>query len=191
MSDFPSSWRLHNAARWVKAGGVIAYPTEAVFGLGCDPGNRAAVTRLLAIKERRVEKGLILVASDWHQLAHWLEDIPAALRQRLDRSWPGPVTWLIPAAKSCPAWLRGKHAKLAVRITDHALVRQLCRLLDSAIVSTSANRSGQRPARSLLEVRLQFGQQIDFILPGPLGTLAGPTEIRDLESGRVIRKQAG
>lgn len=189
MSAFPSCWQLRNAARCVRTGGVIAYPTEAVFGLGCDPANRMAVTRLLALKARRIEKGLILVASDWHQLARWLQEIPAAWQRRLDRSWPGPVTWLIPAANDCPGWLTGAHAKLAVRITDHPPVRQLCRHLDSAIVSTSANRSGRRPARSVLQVRLQFGQQIDFILPGPLGTLAGPTEIRDLESGQVIRKQ--
>lgn len=189
MSAFPSGWQLHNAARWVRAGGVIAYPTEAVFGLGCDPASRSAVTRLLTLKNRSVDKGLILVASDWLQLEHWLQAIPAAWQRRLDRSWPGPVTWLIPAADHCPAWLTGEHTRLAVRVTAHPLVRRLCRRLDSAIVSTSANRSGQRPARTLLQVRLQFGTEIDFLLPGPPGKLAGPTEIRDLPSGRVIRRR--
>ena len=187
MTGYPSHWQLYTAARWVKAGGVIAYPTEAVFGLGCDPGDRCAVERLLALKRRPVAKGLILVASDWNQLQPWLDGIPPAWHEKLHRSWPGPTTWLIPAAKYCPDWLTGRHNTLAVRVTAHPLVRRLCQALDSAIVSTSANRSGQRPARSVLEVRLRFGHQIDFVLPGQLGTLTRPTEIRDLASGAVVR----
>lgn len=191
MSAVPSHWQLYNAARWIKTGGVIAYPTEAVYGLGCDPANRTAVERLLSLKNRPVDKGLILIASSQEQLGKWLQDIPANWQKRLDRSWPGPVTWLVPAASGCPEWLTGKHATLAVRVTAHPLVRQLCGFLDSAIVSTSANRSGQSPARTGLQVGLRFGRQIDFVLPGPLGGLHGPTEIRDLVSGCVIRGQTG
>lgn len=187
MKRFPSHWQLHAAARWVRAGGVIAYPTEAVFGLGCDPGDRCAVERLLALKCRSAAKGLILIASEWNQLQPWLDRIPAAWHEKLQSSWPGPTTWLIPAAKHCPDWLTGHHDTLAVRVSAHPPVRRLCQALDSAIVSTSANRSGQRPARSVLEVRLRFGYQIDFVLPGQIGTLTKPTEIRDLASGTVVR----
>jgi L-threonylcarbamoyladenylate synthase len=187
LKRFPSHWQLHAAARWVRAGGVIAYPTEAVFGLGCDPGDRCAVERLLALKRRSAAKGLILIASEWNQLQPWLDRIPAAWHEKLQSSWPGPTTWLIPAAKHCPDWLTGHHDTLAVRVSAHPLVRRLCQALDSAIVSTSANRSGQRPARSVLEVRLRFGYQIDFVLPGQIGTLTKPTEIRDLASGTVVR----
>ncbi len=187
MSAFPSQWQLHAAVRWIRIGGVIAYPTEAVFGLGCDPGNRRAVERLLALKKRPAEKGLILIASEWKQLQPWLDSIPAAWEAQLRGSWPGPTTWLIPASSGCPRWLTGDHETLAVRVTAHPLAQRLCESLGSAIVSTSANRSGQRPARSVFEVRLQFGHEIDFVLPGQLGTLPKPTEIRDLASGRVIR----
>ncbi len=187
MTGYPSHWQVHAAARWVTVGGVIAYPTEAVFGLGCDPGDRCAVERLLALKRRPVAKGLILIASDWNQLQPWLDRIPPAWHEKLHRSWPGPTTWLIPASRYCPQWLTGRHNTLAVRITAHPPVRRLCQALDSAIVSTSANRSGQRPARSVLEVRLRFGRQIDFVLPGQVGTLTRPTEIRDLASGTVVR----
>jgi L-threonylcarbamoyladenylate synthase len=188
LSAFPSDWQLHAAAHWVHTGGVIAYPTEAVFGLGCDPANRGAVTRLLTLKDRPEAKGLILIASHWEQLEPWLDSFPLRWRQKLEASWPGPVTWLIPARRDCPRWLRGQHDTLAVRVTAHALVRRLCDSLDSALVSTSANRSGCRPARSVLEVRLQFGRRIDFVLPGRLGKLGRPSQIRDLATGRVIRR---
>jgi len=187
LNAFPSQWQLHTAARWIRAGGVIAYPTEAVFGLGCDPGNRRAVEQLLALKCRSAAKGLILIASDWRQLEPWLDSIPDSWHERLGGSWPGPVTWLIPAARDCPVWLTGRHLTLAVRVRSHPLVRRLCQTLNRALVSTSANRSGQRPARSVLDVRLRFGCTIDFVLPGQLGTLTRPTVIRDLATGTVVR----
>lgn len=184
----PSHWQLHTAARWIRAGGVIAYPTEAVFGLGCDPADQSAVRRLLALKNRCWQKGLILIASEQRQLEGWLEFICDDWSRQLDESWPGPTTWLLPAASDCPSWLRGEHDTLAVRVSAHPVVRQLCTILDGAIVSTSANISGQRPARSVLDVRLRFGTRIDYVLPGPLGGQKQATEIRDLASGRYIRK---
>jgi len=183
----PSNWQLQTATRWIQAGGVIAYPTEAVFGLGCDPANRNAVQRLLALKNRCWRKGLILVASERRQLEPWLEKICDSWSSQLDESWPGPTTWLIPAARICPDWLSGEHLTLAVRVSAHPVVRQLCDRLDGAIVSTSANASGQRPARSVLDIRLKFGSRIDFVLPGSLGGQRQPTEIRDLASGQFIR----
>jgi L-threonylcarbamoyladenylate synthase len=187
LSGFPSHWQLRTAARWIREGGVVAYPTESVFGLGCNPAIPTAVERLLVLKRRSVAKGLILIASDWEQLQPWLARLPHLWHKQLLSSWPGPVTWLVPAATGCPVWLTGQHDTLAVRITAHPLASRLCAAAGSAIVSTSANRSGQRPARSVLQVRLQFGDRIDFVLPGQLGTLKNPTQIRDLASGRVIR----
>ena len=185
----PSHWQLHTAAHWIRAGGVIAYPTEAVFGLGCDPANGNAVQRLLDLKNRCWRKGLILIASEQRQLEPWVEKICDVWSQQLDNSWPGPTTWLLPAARDCPNWLTGEHDTLAVRVTAHPLARRLCDVLDGAIVSTSANTSGQRPARSVLDIRLRFGTRIDFVLPGSLGGQRHTTEIRDLASGRSIRKQ--
>lgn len=183
-----NSFRVSMAARWVKSGGVIAYPTEAVFGLGCDPADPLAVARVLSIKKRPIDKGLILVASDQQQLAPWINPLPAADQARLKRSWPGPYTWLVPAAENCPDWLTGKHSTLAVRVTAHPLVRALCDRIDGALVSTSANVSNLPPARSVLEVQLRFAAQVDYILPGQLGGDSQPTSIRDLLSGHTIRK---
>jgi L-threonylcarbamoyladenylate synthase len=166
---------------------VIAYPTEAVYGLGCDPLNPEAVERLLALKQRPPEKGLILIAAGIEQLLPFVHQLPAALMQPVFDSWPGPATWLLPARPSTPHWLTGDHESLAVRVTDHPIASALCRVCRSPLVSTSANRSGHPAARRALDVRRAFPKGIDAILNGPLGALERPTAIRDALSGRLIR----
>lgn len=182
-----NSLRLRAVARAVQAGGVVAYPTEAVYGLGCDPRNESAVRRLLAIKRRPMHKGLILIAADFAQLTLFLQAVSPADQARLAATWPGPHTWLIPARKDAPRWLRGRHDTLAVRVTAHPLAAALCRACGHALVSTSANFSGRRPARSALAVRRQLGRSIDGLLPGPTGGAAQPTEIRDLRNNQLVR----
>ncbi|MEW5757691.1 MAG: L-threonylcarbamoyladenylate synthase [Pseudomonadota bacterium] len=180
---------LRLAARVLHDGGLIAYPTEAVYGLGCDPTNEEAVERLLELKQRPVEKGLILIASKMDQLAPYI-DWPALndqQRARIMQSWPGPFTWLIPALPDTPVWLRGKYNSLAVRITAHPIAAALCEAAGSALVSTSANLSGHRPARSALEARQALGDRLDYILPGRVGGAAKPSTITDAVTGRVVR----
>jgi L-threonylcarbamoyladenylate synthase len=178
--------KLRHATRVLRAGGVIAYPTEAVFGLGCDPLNQAAVLRLLAIKQRPIDKGLILIAHRLEQLLPFLRPLSADVEQRLRETWPGPVTWLLPARPAAPRWLRGRHSTLAVRVTAHPLAAALCEAFGGPIVSTSANASGRPPARSALQTRLRC-PGVDLILSGATGGLARPTPIRDALSGAVYR----
>ena len=179
--------RLRTVARTVQSGGVVAYPTEAVYGLGCDPRNELAARRLLALKDRPMHKGLILIAADFAQLAPFLQPLSPADQARLAVTWPGPYTWLIPARPDTPRWLRGRHDTLAVRVTAHPLAAALCRACGHALVSTSANFSGRPPARTALAVRRQLGRTIDALLVGPTGGAAQPTEIRDLRSGQRVR----
>ncbi|HXH04493.1 MAG TPA: Sua5/YciO/YrdC/YwlC family protein [Candidatus Competibacteraceae bacterium] len=178
---------IKTAVRVVHAGGLIAYPTEAVYGLGCDPGDATAVARLLGLKRRPPGKGLILIAAELAQLEPFLLPLSSADRATVMATWPGPVTWLLPVRPEVPRWLRGDHDTLAVRVTAHPLAAALCRACGSALVSTSANRSGHPPARSALQVRLRLGKAVDYVLPGATGGAAKPTEIRDLRSGRVVR----
>ncbi len=180
-------WQLQQAVRALQLGEIIAYPTEAVYGLGCDPYNAAAVLRLLQIKDRPVEKGLILIASDQSQLRPFMAKLSDTMQARLDASWPGPTTWLVPASEQTPLWLRGQHTSIAVRVTAHPVAAALCRAAGQAIVSTSANLSGKRPARSRLQVQLQLHNRIRHILGGETGKHSKPTEIRDLLSGKVFR----
>ena len=181
------AWRRRDCLRCLRAGGIIAYPTEAVFGLGCDPWNEMAVRRLLALKRRSMNKGLILIAASLEQLAPLIEPLDSASRARLEAGWPGPLTWLLPA-RWAPVWLRGRHDTLAVRVTAQPLAAELCRAWGGPLVSTSANVGGRPPARTTLALRRRLGGRIDYIVPGRVGGAARPTEIRDLASGRIVRR---
>lgn len=170
----------------IRSGGVIAYPTEAVYGLGCQPANFIAVKRILNLKNRPCEKGLIIIAASIEQLHPYisLADIPRS-REILD-SWPGPVTWVIPARPGVPDWIRGDSESVAVRVCAHPLTRDLC-MFTGPLVSTSANPGGYPPAKTALKVRVYFGRAVDYILPGNIGSYRKPTEIRDAMTGKVLR----
>ena len=183
MADF----RVRFAAETVAAGGIIAYPTEAIWGLGCDPFNESAVDRLLTLKQRPREKGLILIAGDMDQLEWLLYDLTEAQRSRLELSWPGPNTWLVPHHGRVPPWICGEHDTVAVRVSAHPRVRELCAEVGGPIVSTSANVGGANPARFPFQVWRYFGNGVDYLLPGPLGGATSPSMIRDLNSDTIIR----
>jgi L-threonylcarbamoyladenylate synthase len=182
--------RLHieRAARVVLAGGVIAYPTEAVFGLGCLPQRRDAVQRILAIKRRSWRKGLLLIGSDLAQIERFVELPPEPRRSEILASWPGPVTWVLKARRRAPRWLSGGRDTVAVRLTDHALAKRLCARVGHALVSTSANVSRQPPLREARRVRRQLGRAVDYVLAGAVGGLRNPTVIKDGRTGRVLRR---
>jgi len=183
-----NSLRIKQAARCLAAGGIVAYPTEAVWGLGCDPMNLQAALSLLQIKGRPVEKGMIIVAASTGQLSPLLDPLSSEHRRILDDSWPGPVTWLIPDPESLvPWWIRGDHASVAVRVSAHPIVNALCTAFGGPVVSTSANRVGQVPARTRLQVLKRLGSAPDLVLPGALGSEERPSTIRDLVTGRVLR----
>jgi L-threonylcarbamoyladenylate synthase len=181
-----SEWQVHRVARLVRAGGVIAYPTEAVWGLGCDPWNAVAVERLLALKGRDPGKGLILVAAALEQFDFLLDELPERWLDRLASTWPGPHTWLVPHRQRLPAWITGAHETVALRVSDHPLVRRLCEAC-GPLVSTSANPAGRPPARSRLRVQQYFAGQLDGVLCGALGGRRNPSTIRDLATAAVVR----
>ncbi len=167
---------------------VIAYPTEAVFGLGCDPDSKKAAEVLLALKQRHWWKGLILIAANYDQLRPYIDDSQLSIKQCEDifSSWPGPVTWIFPAKTNTPYWLTGRFGTLAVRVTDHPLASQLCALYGKPLISTSANLSGCKPCRTATEVREQFGPDLP-VLCGSVAGRANPSEIRDVFTGEYLR----
>lgn len=177
------------AARKLSAGALLAYPTEAVWGLGCDPLNEAAVRRLLALKQRSPDKGLILVAADPAQLAPFaaFDALPPARCHEVLASWPGPYTWIVPARPAAPPWICGQHRGIAVRVSAHPEVIALCRAFAGALVSTSANLSGQPPARNFAELDAALLSRLDGVLAGETGGRQQPSEIRDAASGALLR----
>lgn len=185
----PPEFDLASAVAAVRRGGVVACPTEAVWGLGCDPFNQAAVTRLLAIKGRDVAKGLILAAADTGQLdglVDW-EALPATVRDTVLATWPGPSTWVLPALPAVPRWITGDHEGVAVRVSAHPLLAALCRACGHPLVSTSANASGEPPARTLAGLSPALLAAIDAVVPGDTGGRLRPTPIRDARSGTALR----
>lgn len=181
-----SPWQLQQAAQTVRAGGVIAYPTEAVWGLGCNPWDEDAVLRILALKNRPMHKGLIVIAAEVSQLDFLLEALDPALKKPMLDSWPGPNTWLVPHQNLLPEWVTGEHASVAVRVSDHPLVQQLC-ALTGPLISTSANPAGRPSAASRIRLEQYFHGQLDAIVGGALGGRGAPSTIRDLATGRVLR----
>ncbi|HET6566201.1 MAG TPA: Sua5/YciO/YrdC/YwlC family protein [Xanthomonadales bacterium] len=175
------------AALQMQAGAVVAYPTEAVYGLGCDPANEQAVRRLLALKQRSPDAGLILVADRFEYFTPFIGEVEQDKLQLALDSWPGPVTWLFPRADSVPDWLAGKHPAIALRLTAHPVCRELCSAFGGAIVSTSANPTTRPAPKSAAEVAGYFPHGLAGIVEGELGGRDQPSEIRDLLTGKVLR----
>lgn len=177
------------ALQALHAGGVIAYPTEAVYGLGCDPDNENAVLALLAIKQRPVEKGLILIAANYSQLLAYVDDkaIPLEKRYQIFSSWPGHLSWVLPASKTAPKWITGQFDSIAVRVSAHPVVQQLCSAYGKPLVSTSANLSGQPAISDQTELEQSLGHKLAAIVPGALGGATQPSQIRDALSGNIVR----
>lgn len=175
------------AAEVILQGGIVAYPTESCFGLGCDYRNLPAIKRILNIKRRHRDKGLIVVSDHFSRVLPLIESIPNDMRDSICKSWPGPNTWLIPAKKSVSPWLKGKHDSLAVRISRHRGVRELCRLVAVPLVSTSANRSGKSLIRNYEQVKAEFVEDVDYIINDSIGYQLKPSVIRDAVTGAIIR----
>lgn len=172
---------------YLKHGGVIAYPTESCYGFGCDPSNRRAVQRILKLKRRPQHKGLILIASSYEQVAPYIQPLTPAEQRKLQADGAQAITYLMPVKPSCPRWLRGEHDTLAVRMTAHPFAKNLCRIAGSALVSTSANRSGMRPAKTYAECQRMFGKKV-WVLRGRVGKRKRPSTIKAWGGDRIVRQ---
>lgn len=170
----------------LRRGGLIAYPTESCYGLGCDPRNPRALARLVRLKGRSAAKGMLLIADRFQRLRPFIRPLSAADRARMQKSWPGPVTWVVPASPACPPLLTGGRPTIAVRVTAHPGAARLCRMLGMALVSTSANKSGRKPAKTAAECRRIFGARVR-VIAGRIGARKRPSTLIDLATGTVLR----
>ena len=177
---------IGRGARILRGGGVIAYPNESVYGLGCLPGDEQAVERVLKLKGRDRSLGLILIAGEWKQFDGWAAEISTAPEFGELRESEG-ITWVVPAASDTPEWITGGRDTVAVRRSLHPLAAALSLALDSPLVSTSCNPHGMPPARNEAQARSYFEAKVDWVLPGECGPLGGPSEIRDAATGAVLR----
>ena len=178
---------MESAVAALRRGGVIAYPTEAVWGLGCNPLDEAAVRELFRLKQRPATTGVLLIGATYDQLADYVDEVPVDALARAQATWPGAATWVFPASACVPAWIRGSHSGVALRVTAHPVAAALCEAFGGALVSTSANRHGEPPMRRAADVRAAFGKELAAIVDGALGGLDRPTSIRDAVSGETLR----
>lgn len=182
-----SGWKQRQIKRHIQMGGLLAYPTEGVYGLGCDPANPKAVAHLLDLKQRPAHKGMILIAADVEQLRPYIEFPDASTEAKVISTWPGPVTWVLPVSDHAPVWVTGRHQSIAVRVTDHPLAAAICLAAGSALVSTSANPAGRPPARNAVQARQRVADDGLLIIAGRTGELNQPTPIYDARSGAQLR----
>lgn len=178
------------ALKALQQGEVIAYPTEGVFGVGCDPDNSEAIQKLLAIKQRPKEKGLILIAASYEQLQPYIDESQLTEQQlsMVHQSWPGPVTWIMPCSTRVSDWVSGQFDSIAVRVTDHPLVQKMCNAFGKPLTSTSANLTGEPSCMTIEEVEQQLGDRLVAILEGKTGGRDKPSEIRDVKTLKVLRQ---
>ena len=175
------------SVNYLGAGKIIAYPTESIYGIGCDPYNYDAVKKIYKIKNRPKNKPMILIASDMKQIENLIDY--NAINQPVIESWPGHTTWLLPASNACPQWLYEKDSKkIAIRVSAHTTVVSICNNFKKPIISTSANKSKDDPITKIEKIKDIFNNEIDFIVEGDLGNEPDPSVIRDLETGKMIRE---
>ena len=176
------------ACQALKQGNIIAYPTEAVWGLGCDPYNETAVDKILRLKDRSINKGLILIGGSEDQFERLLSGLSIEHRDTLDASWPGHITWLVPDPDQLiPQWIKGSYKSVAIRVSAHPVVQKLCSTFAGPLVSTSANMAGEEGIRSRIILEDKFADNIAWIVDGEIGQAAKPSEMRELFSGTIIR----
>lgn len=171
----------------IRAGQVILYPTETVYGIGADPFNPDAIDRVFVCKGRPRELPLILIASDMEQVESVVSSLsPAALRYASD-FWPGPLSLLLPKSARIPGIVTAGRSKLCIRIPSHEIARRICEGVGHPIVSTSANASGESPARSVGEVA---HLDIAVALDGGKLPEAAPSTVFDPDSETIVREGA-
>ena len=183
----PSTWQKKEFVHQLRRGGLVAYPTEAVYGLGCDPLNSSAVHALLELKRRSQNKGLILIAADYSQLSTYVKTLPDSVLKKIQQPTKDAITWLLPAQDWVPSWLTGGRSTIAVRLVQHALAKELCQLAQMALVSSSANISGYNALTTGHHTRLKFVGKAVYTINGRVGTAAKPSQIIDALSGEKFR----
>jgi L-threonylcarbamoyladenylate synthase len=181
-----SPWKLNRFVDAVLRGAIFGYPTDTIWGIGCHPLIANSAARILAVKNRSPDKGMILLSSRIDYCKPYMDIDPEQLAL-MEQPTARPTTWLVRASKQCPPWVNGNFATVAIRVTDHPLVKSICGKLEAPIVSTSANRSGKSTVRNIIQLRKQFAAELDFIISGYALGSGQQSEIKSLSSGKVFR----
>ncbi len=170
-SKIEFSHAILKAAQVLRAGGVVAYPTETFYGLGVDATDKETVSRLFDIKGREKGKPVLILVSSEEMLFTYIKELPANAIKLIKQFWPGPLTLILKSRPRIPELLTGGTGKVGVRLSSHPVATAIVRETGVPITSTSANRSTEPPCNSAREVSSAFGNSIDLIIDG--GTTRG------------------
>jgi len=186
----PEADLIGQAARVLQSGGVIGYPTETVYGIGCNAFDAEAVNRIIQLKQRDRSKAMILIAADLLQISDLVESIPESAERLMENFWPGPLTMVFKSSQFLKDFAFRKSKTIAVRIPDCAICLSLLKACDFPIVSTSANRSGQPDATTADELISTFGTDLDLIIDGGRTPSKAPSTVVDLTKNppRILRE---
>ena len=184
-----SPWALNRFVHAVSRGAIFGYPTDTVWGFGCHPLIASSVSRILQIKNRSPDKGLILLSSRIEYCSAYL-GVETDELESIRLPGEHPTTWLVTASEFCPPWIHGIYPTVGIRITSHPLIQSICDGLQAPIVSTSANRSGKATARTSFQMRKQFSSELDFIVNGFATGSHLPSETKLLTSGTTLRTRS-
>lgn len=186
-----TNFNLSTAISALRSQNVIAYPTESVFGLGCDPDCDSAIQKILDLKQRPAHKGLILIAANIEQLKSYADfsSLTETQLHAIQKTWPGPFTWIVPVQKTLSSLISGDFDSVAVRVSAHPVVQQLCAEFGKPIISTSANLSGLEACVTATEVKQMFfgNTLLTEIIEADVSGLDNPSQIHDAITGKRFR----
>lgn len=191
MIALPTPQNINQAADIIKNGGLIAYPTETVYGLGADPYNDEAVQKIFTAKGRAEDKGIILLIRGVDDLSTLVRVVSPTAQILIEAFWPGPLTLVFRANRDLSPTLLGGRDTIALRHSSSPIATQLLSALGGPLTSTSANRSTKPPARSACEVENALGDHLDLILDGGPSDSTLPSTLVDVSTDRAILLREG
>jgi len=189
--EFPQRDAIQEAAKWIVNGGVVALPTDTLYGLAADPFSAAAVARVFAVKGRAAERALPLIAADAGQVTLHLGRLPPIAQLLADRFWPGPLTLLLPAAAALAADVTGGTGKVGVRVPADAVARAICAEAGQPITATSANVSGEPATADPDAVERNLGDRLDLLVDTGSTRGGAPSTIIDATGAELVLVRAG
>jgi len=182
---------LQEAAKWIRSGGLVALPTDTLYGLAADPFRADAVARVFLVKGRAAERALPLVAADLNQIAAHLGPLTPAAHRLATRFWPGPLTLLMAAPAALALDVTGGTGRVGVRVPAHDVARAICRAVARPITATSANRSGQPATADPAEVERTLGDDVDLLIDVGLTPGGAPSTVVDVTGPRPLLVRSG
>jgi L-threonylcarbamoyladenylate synthase len=182
---------IRKAAEILRAGGLVAFPTETVYGLGADAANEKAMSRLYAVKRRPVDHPVIIHFQDSEKAFAWAREVPAAARKLAERFWPGPLTLILQRSERAKDFVTGGQETVGLRVPSHPVAHELLSAFGAGVAAPSANRFGLVSPTTAAHVREDLGSDVDLVLEGGRSEVGIESTILDLSGDLPVLLRPG